>query len=210
MADVFWMENPSVLFAEPDFVPRADMPKAQKLNILTRLAIIASGLMYFMGYDFWLTFLLSSVVIIALVYYSTNPKEDQSRENFTIVPTHIGDDFSQTVVAPLFAEEQRVPPPAYDLYTNVDFIPTTFEEPMRPQSYPYGQYLTNTNLLPSDEYYMRMNKDGGAKTAREYVNSTWTKNSLAFRENMTRIYKRKLNRRFRHNTNDTFSPFNSY
>ncbi len=55
-----------------------------------------------------------------------------------------------------------------------------------------------------------MNPTGGARNAREYYNSTFLKNDLAFRENMTRIYKKKLDRRFRHNTQDTWSPFQSY
>ena len=113
---------------------------------------------------------------------------------------------------PTYAEEWQIPPPAYDLYTNVPYTGAeadTFEAPMRPQSYPYGQYLTNTNLMPGDEYYTRMGC-GGARTAREYVNSTFLRHDLARRENMTRLYKKQLSRRFRNNTNDTFSPFVSY
>lgn len=133
-------------------------------------------------------------------------------ENFSVTPTYVGTDFQQTIVAPTYAEEWQIPPPAYDLYTNVPYTGAeedTFEAPMRPQSYPYGQYLTNTNLMPGDEYYTRMGC-GGARTAREYVNSTFLRHDLARRENMTRLYKKQLSRRFRNNTNDTFSPFVSY
>lgn len=141
------------------------------------------------------------------------PIEETSIENFSVTPTYVGTDFQQTIVAPTYAEEWQIPPPAYDLYTNVPYTGAeqdTFEAPMRPQSYPYGQYLTNTNLMPGDEYYTRMGC-GGARTAREYVNSTFLRHDLARRENMTRMYKKSLSRRFRQaGSGDTFSPFVSY
>ena len=80
---------------------------------------------------------------------------------------------------------------------------------MNPQSYPYGQYLTRTNLLPSDEQTIRMG-DGSVLKAREMVNSFWTRNDIAYKENMSRIHKLRQDRRFRHNTQDTFSPFHSF
>jgi len=75
--------------------------------------------------------------------------------------------------------------------------------------YPYGQYLTRTNLLPSDEEATHM-LNGGPRQAREYVNSNFARHTIAFRENMTRLYKKKLARRFRSNNNDVFSPFQGY
>lgn len=213
----FWIEDPSILLNDLVFFPTVDMTREQKLNALTRLAIVIAVVMYFMEYKHWLTFALIAILALVVVQYSSASREkcDTEKpkviEEFTIVPTHIDDDFSTTVVAPLFAEEHRVPPPAYDHYTNVDFSPSMFQEPMRPQEYPYGQYLTRTNLLPSDEYAVHMNPSGGTQAAREYVNSTFTKHQLAFKENMMRTYHKKLNRRFRHNnTNDTWSPFHSY
>lgn len=169
-----------------------------------------------MKYEHWLTFLILGVAIIIVINYSGYEKSksttEDSIEDFTIVPTYVGTDFQQTIVAPTFAEEWQVPPPAYDIYTQVPYpgdSADTFEQPMKPQSYPYGQYLTRTNLLPSDEYYTHLGC-GGARTAREYVNSTFLRHDLARQENMTRIFKKKLNRRFRHNTQDTFSPYHSY
>ena len=218
MTDVkFWIEDPCILFTDLVFFPTVEMPREQKLNALTRLALVIAIVMYSMEYKYWLTFLLIAVLLLVVIQYASKARDDapaaspgKQRENFTIVPTYIGDDFSTTVVAPTFAEEHRIPPPAYDHYTNVDFTPSMFQEPIRPQAYPYGQYLTRTNLLPNDEYAVHMNSLGGAKSAREYVNSTFIKHDLAFRENMMRAHKKSLNRRFRHNNNDTWSPFHSY
>lgn len=204
----FWVEDPCILFSDLVFFPTAGMTREQKLNALTRLAIGISVGMYVAEYKHWSTFLLGSVLIIVVLEYGQKLKK---KEGFTIVPTRIGDDFHETVVAPVFAEEVRIPPPAYEMESQVDFTDIPFEAPMRPQSYPYGQYLTRTNLMPSDEYLIHMNPTGGTKNAREFANSSFTKHTMAFRENMTRIHKKSLENRFRNsNLQDSFSPFTSY
>ena len=231
--DLFWAKDPCVLFQNFAVFPTPDMTKNEKLNALTRLAIVVSIIMYFMEYQHWFIFLILSLLVIVILAYAGDPEafatksmgsedsmsvdaEEESDttdgiERFTVTPTYVGTDFQQTVVSPTYAEEWQNPPPAYDLYTNVPstMYPNTFETPLKPQSYPYGQFLTKTNLLPGDEYYTHLGC-GGPRTARSYVNSTYLRNDLAFRDNMIRLYKKKLNRRFRQNSNDSFSPFNSY
>jgi hypothetical protein len=222
--DLFWAKDPTVLFQNFVVFPTPDMTKDEKLNALTRLAIMVSIIMYFMEYQHWFIFLILSLLVIVILAYAGDPETfktksleesdvnvDDNIEKFTVTPTYVGTDFQQTVVSPTYAEEWQNPPPAYDLYTNVPstMYPNTFETPLIPQSYPYGQYLTKTNLLPGDEYYTHLGC-GGAKTARAYVNSTFLRHDLSFRDNMMRLYKKKLNRRFRQNTNSTFSPYNSY
>jgi len=211
----FWLENPCNLLMDISLFPSKGMSKAEKLNALTRLAIVIAIVMYFMKYEHWLMFLVLAVLILIVLYYCHSKENSQEtlKEDFTIVPTYVGTDFQQTIVSPTFSEEWQVPPPAYDIYTQVPHPQgrggQTFEQPLKPQSYPYGQYLTRTNLLPSDEYYTHLGC-GGPRTAREYVNSTFLRHDLARRENLTRIFKKKLNRRFRHNCQDTFSPYHSY
>lgn len=213
----FWVEDPCVLVSDVVFFPTANMTRAEKLNALTRLAFAIAVVMYFMKYKYWFNFAVLAALFGVILFYSCQPQKDNEqeteRENFTVTPTYVGADFQQTTVAPTFAEEWQVPPPAYDLYTQIPYpgpAADTFETPLQPQSYPYGQYLTRTNLLPSDEYYTHLGC-GGARTAREYVNSTFLRHDLAFRDNMTRIYKKKLNRRFRHTSgNDVVSPYYSY
>lgn len=208
----FWLEDPCILFTDLEFFPRNSMNREAKLNALTRLAIVISMVMFAMEYQYWYVFLLCSILIIVIAQYCAKNK-DEKHESFTIVPTRIGDDFSSTVVAPVFTEENRVPPPAYDTYSGIiDLEDVPFEEPTRPQSYPYGQYLTRTNLMPGDEYLINMGATGGAQSAREYANSAFMKNRLGFQENMMRVYKKSIDRRFRHSGayGDSFSPFHSY
>ena len=233
--DKFWVEDPCILFSDMAIFPVKNMTKSEKLNALTRLAIIIAITMYFMEYENWFVFLSLAVLIIIIINYyghsesfkkqkisdlssndGSNSTDDEENliENFSIVPTYSGTDFQQTVIAPLFAEEWQNPPPAYDLYTNVPYPASsgsrdTFEMPLKPQSYPYGQYLTRTNLLPSDEYYSHLGC-GGARSAREFQNSNFLRHDLARRENMSRIFKKSLDRRFRHSCSDSFSPFTSY
>ena len=202
---VFWVEDPCELFSNPSILPCPSDSKAEKLNSLSRLSFIISLALYTMESEQWLVFLLLSLLVIMIIYCS-KPKD---KERFTVVPTYQSNDFSQTTVSPLFAEEWQIKPPAYDLQVAVPPAESTFQTPLEPASYPYGQYLTNTNLLPSDEYYVSQGC-GGQKTAREYINSAFLRHDMAHQDNMTRIYKKSLNRRFRHNTNDTYSSFNSY
>lgn len=215
----FWTEDPCVLFNSFQILPTSKQTKNEKLNCLTRLAIIISSLLAFFEYKEdpkiiswytspWFSFLIVSLLAIVLLKYAGKPSEAPTKENFTIVPTYPSLDMEQTNVAPLFAEEWQIYPPAYDLYQNQP-PESTFDAPLKPQSYPYGQYLTRTNLLPSDEHHIRM-LNGGPRNAREYANTAFLRNEMAFRENLTRLYKKKLNRRFQQSCNDTFSPYHSY
>src|SRR5690242_6229004 len=131
----FWINQPDILFTDLVFFPTADMTLNQKLNALTRLSIVIAVVMYVMEYPHWLTFLLIANLAIIIMFvinkskgqscgtsegsmgetYSTNnaeivPGTSTLKEHFTITPTHIDDDFAQTVVAPLFAEEHKVLP----------------------------------------------------------------------------------------------------
>jgi hypothetical protein len=207
-SEKFFVDSPVVLVENIRLFPTATMTMDEKLNALARLCIVISVGLYFMKYEHWLTFLIASILAIVLlkVYYS----RDGKKEDFTLVPTYPNPDMQTTTVSPLFAEEwQNGEPPAYDLYTNTP-PDVSFQEPLSPKVYPYSQYLTRTNLLPKDEYSSQL-LNGGPKQAREYVNGAFMRHDLAYRDNMTRLYKKKLQRRFRHlNTFDAFSPFHSY
>jgi hypothetical protein len=203
----FWLDDPSDFFCSFNFCPNNTMSKDEKLNSITWLVLIITVILFFLEIKAWLIFLLVSIIFILVIKYGLKKKDN---ENFTIVPTYMSTDFEQTTVAPLFSEEWQVYPPAYDLYENIPPDDVTFDAPIKPQSYPYGQYLTTTNLLPSDEQHIRM-LNGGLNNAKEYANSTYLRNDLAYRDNMMRIHKKKLERRFRNNgTNDSFSPYHSF
>ena len=201
----FWTEDLCVLFTNIRVFPTSDMDKDEKLNALTRLALIIAAILYAMKYEYWLTFLLMALLSIILFKYG-GKRED--KEGFTITPTYASPDMNVTTVAPIFSEEWQIPPPLYDLYENTA-EDVTFIEPLQPQLYPNAQYLTRTNLLPSDEQATHM-LNGGPRQAREYVNGAFLRNTLAYRDNMTKLYKKRLARRFRSNTQDTFSPYSSY
>jgi len=222
----FWTEDPCILFTNIRLFPLKEMTKDEKLNAVTRLAIAASAGMYFMKYDFWFTFLLLSLLIIVILKYNagnegfsmggsgsgsgaseTTPVD--LKENFSLVPTYANPDYHTTTITPIFSEEWQIYPPVYDTYVNTPDPNITFKAPLQPQSYPYGQYLTRTNLLPSDEEATHM-LNGGPRQAREYVNTAFTRNQIGFRENMTRLYKKRLARKYRSNCNDDFSPYQSY
>ena len=62
---------------------------------------------------------------------------------------------------------------------------------------PYGQYLTVTNQLPGDQNYIR--RQGTLSTARAYANDAFRRHKDAFQEDMERIHKKKIARRFSSN-----------
>lgn len=180
----------------------------KNLNSLTRLAVVIAIIMAAFGNKQWFVFLAVAILILVLIKYGASRS---SPEFFTRTPTYVSDDFHQTVVPPLYAEEWQIPPPAYDIYDSATSNDINyFPDILKPQSYPYGQYRTITNNLTPPDSYVVDQLCGGATPAREYANNYWTRNSLAFRDNMTRIYKKSLARRFRQNCSDTFSPYSSY
>ena len=206
----FWLDDVCALFTRPYRVlPTTEMSKNEKLNALTRLTIVGAALMYYFDSEYWLGFLLGALLIIVVIKYRF--AADCKREGFTVTPTYNSTDFMQTTVTPLFAEEWQIPPPVYDLQDNAEPVDQTFDVPIDHENYPYGQYLTKTNLLPIDEEIIyKTNPTQGSTDARAFENSTFTRHTLAFREDMSRIYKKSLERRFRQNLNDTFSPYSSY
>ena len=213
----FWAKDPCALFADWRIFPTTGMSQGEKLNAVTRLAIIIALILFLCDYAHWFTFLILAVLIILLISIMWDKdgdkdgmtgEHDETKEGFTVTPTYMNLDLQQTSVTPLFSEEYQIYSPSYDVYDSIP-APVTFEEPMSPQSYPYAQVLSDTNLLPSDDFYVKQ-MGGSVREAREFANDNWTRQSLAFRDNMTRIMKDRLARRFRSNAQDVLSPFNSY
>jgi hypothetical protein len=200
----FWVETPCALFSDGHVFPLANMSRDEKLNAVTRLLAVATLALYLLDYENWAMFGLIGVVLIIILKYSSKT------ESFTLPVTYNSPDISQTTVAPMFSSEWHLPPPAYDLYTNEVDNSDDPMELMPPSSYPYGEYVTPLNmLLPSDEQDTRFNS-AGKRSAREFANNTFMKRTIAYREEMSRLMKKKLQRRFRSNNSsigDTFSPY---
>ena len=65
--DQFWLNNPKVLFTTWDFIPTQKMTNSERLNALTRLLIIITVGMYFMGYDQYFTVLALGILLIIIL-----------------------------------------------------------------------------------------------------------------------------------------------
>jgi len=214
----------------------------ESLNALSRLVISITGVMFLCEKQFpggrgstlnsvcgrWREFFALGMGGIVGYYFlsklETSKKESfrvkpvDSREDFTVPNTYIGTNLSETVVAPTFAEEWHIPEPAYD-QIDADFVEPGYDSyeddftvPTDPRSMPYGQYLTRLNMLPSDEMYARINIPGGMMKVREFANSNYTRRDLQFREDISRIHKKSIERRNRQSgrARDIFSPYKSY
>jgi hypothetical protein len=129
-----------------------------------------------------------------------SPVERFSTDSTTMVP------FRHLVVSPMFAEEWHVRPPVYDLFQSYPKQEPPVNNVLDPRDWPYGQYLTTTNLLPREEKATRLFCNG-LSNAIKYVVSDFTAHDIAKREQLSHIAKLKLARRYRQNCNDSFSPF---
>ena len=203
MEESFWLNGDfSVLFTNPKLIPSSKFSLGENLNIYSRLLFLSTGFLLISGWEHTALFFLAGMILILAVAYI----KGGNKQNFTITPTYPSTDFTNITVSPSYSEEWQVNPAGIDYTDNVVGDPQyEFEEPVNPQEKPYGQYLTNTNFLPTDDAYI--NQIGTKNGAITYMNSAFLRHDLGFRDNMTRISKLKLKNRFRHNTNDTFSPY---
>jgi hypothetical protein len=212
----FWVEDVTVLLNNIRLLPTNNMSREEKLNVLTRLTIIAAVALYFLKWQWWKEFAFISIIVIILFNYNqVGCGNLPVREGFTVTPTYGTNDpaVAQTWISPLYAEEWQVNPELRTSRKLKDgsgkMYPSSLLLDHKPRSYPYGQYLTKTNLLPSTEAQLAsasqagkglMNQTFGLTSAREFANSEFLRNDLAHREDLMTIYKRKLNRRFAQNT----------
>lgn len=188
-SEKFFIEDPSVLFTNIRIFPLEDMTRDEKLNALTRLSIVIAVILYFLQYEYWLTFLILALLIIVLLKYATKVEraEFATKEDFTLVPTYIPE---EQQIYPL--EEYSGSLPIYPHRENYSGSTPNYE-------YPHREFFSRTTLLPRDEFETHA-LGGGSNQARRYVNRSFVRNELAYRDNLMRTYERQMARRFRNTT----------
>ncbi len=200
----FWIDDPCILITNFNIIPDSKLSLNQKLNALTRIVLIASGVMYAMEYKYWFTFLTVGLLIIFGIKAVSQSKTQT--EGFSIPPTYIDGAEPLTTIPPLHAEEWQVPPPIYDEYTNAP--------PPEGKCYEYkedrpvfGQYISRHDLFPFQGNELA-NKP--LNDAQLYMNDEFTRYTLEHRNDMNRLFINKLDRWYRGGCYDQISPFNSY
>lgn len=87
MTDVFWLNNPTILFNNEkalEIWPKPNMSSSQKLNALTRLIIYLTILGYLITKNpnlFWTSFI--TLAVISLLHYVPKKSENKKIEEFT-------------------------------------------------------------------------------------------------------------------------------
>lgn len=233
MNDKFWLEAPHVLFDSFDIVPKDAMSLNENLNALTRLVVVITIILISIENEHALKFLCISIGVILFLKFSNGCKMGNVNtkvEGYMTVPPTKGPadpSVEQTWISPVFAEEWEVNPAlktevlepivVNDMNTSYNSGLLNTPDP-NGVSYPYGQYITQTNLMPMTEREINMVKNkvgaetvfiGGAKSAREYANSEFTRHDIAFRENMIGVYRAKMNRRYAQNVGYTIDPYST-
>ena len=78
----FWLEDLSILLTDPVFFPTKDMSRDEKLNAITRLALVTCLVLYMMKYPSWHIVLLLVISTILLLKYGCKSMDDSIVENF--------------------------------------------------------------------------------------------------------------------------------
>ena len=113
----------------------------------------------------------------------------------------------ETVTAPIFAEQWRIRPFQYDEYSQPVQQPSASVNKIEdPRNYPYGQLLSKTNILPRDEARIAL-WVGEEPIAVSYLNSSFTRQAMEFRNSMSEIMKRKQAVRYKNNPYNYFAPY---
>lgn len=66
--ELFWVEEPSSLYETLRIIPTDDMTDAERLNVITRIVIVISAVMYMVKFPFWWVFLLLALLVIITVW----------------------------------------------------------------------------------------------------------------------------------------------
>lgn len=66
--ELFWVDQPNVLFKTLHIFPTEDMTDAQRLNTITRVVIIISLIMYLIKFPLWWLFLFLSLFTIITIW----------------------------------------------------------------------------------------------------------------------------------------------
>lgn len=70
--DKVWIEDPTQLAKDITIIPKSDMTHVQKFNTITRLVIVIFIVMFALKYKHSLNFLCLALIIILILYFTTN------------------------------------------------------------------------------------------------------------------------------------------
>ena len=72
-----WIEKPVELIQSLEVVPRTSMSKSGLLNAMTRLILIITLVLFLIGISGWWLFLILSLGLILLIWYTTIRETEQ-------------------------------------------------------------------------------------------------------------------------------------
>jgi hypothetical protein len=70
MAEVFWVEDPSVLLSSLKLIPRSSDSIEETFNIYTRDIILIGAGLYLVGEKHWLVIMLAALIVVICIYYA--------------------------------------------------------------------------------------------------------------------------------------------
>lgn len=196
----FWVDDITALFERLSPFPTPKMTLNQKLNALTIMSILVTIVLFVLKFPLWHLFLVTALLVLVIVKYNMSC----NKEKFTVPDTTIESADVLPTIPSALDQEWSVPPPTYANYELLE----TSQEPMGSYNI-MGNYMTRSSLLPSDEQAI---SDNGMtlQQSKVYMQDQRTKDEIAYRNDMSRIFKNRLKREYRHGCSDDLSPRVSY
>lgn len=180
----FWLRCPLSLFNSLDILPEKSMCTSEKLNALTRLAVLISLVLLIAGNDKWYLLLLGTIVFVIVAYFLCNIR----KQGFKSIQT----------LNPIWYHDQSTPIESVDSMCNQDYelVDDTYvndvqyiDTEYRPRLY----FGTSKGLMPDEEDQFE-NLD--RKQLRRLNTEKFANREIEARESIVQIFKKELNERF--------------
>ena len=173
----FWLNNPKALFSSMDVLPTSEMTSAERLNALTRLLLIVTAGMYFLGYDQYFTVLALGILLIIIL------RSNQPREHFQ--PSGVAPSQTTHTFQPNVTEMQALNTGVRGFDPSYDSRPHVPNPSTDACQFDQGVSLINTayEVTPSIQF----NHDDAAK--RSYMNAKYELTPLTEADGFTQIWR---------------------
>lgn len=80
--NIFWLENPSVLFESFQIMPKESMNDVERLNGMTRIIIIISAIMFIIKFPGWWIFLIIGLLMVIVMWYIIKGKQELYQKEY--------------------------------------------------------------------------------------------------------------------------------
>lgn len=197
----FWLENPKELLSNLEIIPTTSMSNDDKLNALTRLALVVAIVLFIMGRQQQAAITLIAGVVLVLLIYNLFVK---SKEGY-VYPRKFGNTIYEPAAKPpgqngLPSYVQELTPELQDWVNDINSgRPQVTEPPMLSYDNQNSQTLLGDLIAPADPEYLPFSKDEAGTYKKqvpmgEYLHSQAQQHTSRMNDQMNHIQREKMYR----------------